>query len=399
MKSKKIKVLFVFGTRPEAIKLCPLIKEFEKHEDIFETRVCVTAQHREMLDQVLGLFDINPHYDLDIMTERQSLPNLAASVLLGVTEVMEKENPDVVFVQGDTTTTFAAAQAAFYLKIPVAHIEAGLRTKNRYSPFPEEINRCLTSVMSDFHFAPTEGAKKNLIAEGFEESSIFVTGNTVIDALMAVVRGQGAEVKRRELLRYFEEKWNIVLPDDTNKSKLILVTGHRRESFGEGFKRICNALYILAGNNHDIQIVYPVHLNPNVQEPVYAILGDVDNIHLIPPLDYEPFLFLMSQSDLILTDSGGIQEEAPSLGVPVLVMRDTSERPEGIETGSARLVGTDTEKIVRETQKLLNNKTEYDSMSEAINPYGDGKASERIVRIISEHFRHPIKLRMSDYID
>ena len=399
MKSKKIKVLFVFGTRPEAIKLCPLIKEFEKHEDIFETRVCVTAQHREMLDQVLGLFDINPHYDLDIMTERQSLPNLAASVLLGVTEVMEKENPDVVFVQGDTTTTFAAAQAAFYLKIPVAHIEAGLRTKNRYSPFPEEINRCLTSVMSDFHFAPTEGAKKNLIAEGFEESSIFVTGNTVIDALMAVVRGQGAEVKRRELLRYFEEKWNIVLPDDTNKSKLILVTGHRRESFGEGFKRICNALNILAGNNHDIQIVYPVHLNPNVQEPVYAILGDVDNIHLIPPLDYEPFLFLMSQSDLILTDSGGIQEEAPSLGVPVLVMRDTSERPEGIETGSARLVGTDTEKIVRETQKLLNNKTEYDSMSEAINPYGDGKASERIVRIISEHFRHPIKLRMSDYID
>jgi UDP-N-acetylglucosamine 2-epimerase (non-hydrolysing) len=398
--SVKRKILIVFGTRPEAIKLCPLIKEFEKHEDIFETRVCVTAQHREMLDQVLELFGIKPHYDLDIMTERQSLPELTASVLLGVTEVMEKENPDVVFVQGDTTTTFAAAQAAFYLKIPVAHIEAGLRTGNRYSPFPEEINRRLTSVMSDFHFAPTEGAKKNLIAEGFEESSIFVTGNTVIDALMAVVReqekgdsgqlsggrGEGTGNRGQELRKYFEEKWNIVLPADTNKSKLIMVTGHRRESFGEGFKRICKALYILARNNRDIQIVYPVHLNPNVQEPVYAILGDVDNIHLIPPLDYEPFVFLMSQSDLILTDSGGIQEEAPTLGVPVLVMRDTSERPEGIEAGSAILVGTDTEKIVAETQKLLNNKTEYKRMSNVVNPYGDGKASKRIVRIISERF-------------
>jgi len=406
MKSKMIKALFVFGTRPEAIKLCPLIKEFEKHEDIFETRVCVTAQHREMLDQVLELFNIKPNCDLDIMTERQSLPSLTVHALLGVTGVMEREKPDLVFVQGDTTTTFAAAQAAFYLKIPVAHIEAGLRTKNRYSPFPEEINRRLTSVMADFHFAPTEGAKRNLIAEGFDESSIYVTGNTVIDALLTVVREQGAEVrshpseiekkkafhgvkrsevKRRELLRYFEEKWNIVFPADTNKSKLILVTGHRRESFGEGFKRICKALSILAGNNHDIQIVYPVHLNPNVQDPVYSILGNVDNIHLIPPLDYEPFVFLMSQSDLILTDSGGIQEEAPTLGVPVLVMRDTSERPEGIEAGSARLVGTDVEKIVRETQKLLDNDDEYKRMSNAINPYGDGKASKRIVRIISKH--------------
>ena len=386
MKSKMIKALFVFGTRPEAIKMATVIRELEAESARFKVVVCVTAQHREMLDQVLELFSISPHYDLDIMTKGQSLPNLTASVLLGVTEVMEKENPDLVFVQGDTTTTFAAAQAAYYLKIPVAHIEAGLRTRNRYSPFPEEINRRLTSVMSDFHFAPTEGAKKNLIAEGFDESSIYVTGNTVIDALMTVVSDQKSEVRKKALERYFQEKWNLTLITDTNNSKLILVTGHRRESFGEGFKRICKALRILAGNNHDIQIVYPVHLNPNVQEPVYAILGDVDNIHLIPPLDYEPFVFLMSQSDLILTDSGGIQEESPSLGVPVLVMRDTSERPEGIEAGSARLVGTDIETIVAETQKLLDNDDEYKRMSNAINPYGDGKASKRIIEIISEHF-------------
>jgi len=396
MKSKTIKVLFVFGTRPEAIKLCPLIKEFEKHEEIFKTRVCVTAQHREMLDQVLGLFSIKPDYDLDIMTERQSLPDLTASVLLGVTEVLQKENPDIVFVQGDTTTTFAAAQASYYLKIPIAHIEAGLRTKNKHSPFPEEINRRLTSVMSDIHFAPTEGTKANLIAEGYDESSIYVTGNTVIDALMTVVRGQGA-VDRGQLSgiscqsagsieRYFKEKWGLTLSSGSDKSKLILVTGHRRESFGEGFQKICEALRILAGNNHNVQIVYPVHLNPNVQEPVYSILGDVVNIHLVPPLDYEPFVFLMSQSDIILTDSGGIQEEAPSLGVPVLVMRDTSERPEGIDAGSARLVGTDIDTIVAETQKLLNNSDEYKRVSNVINPYGDGKASKRIIGIISEHF-------------
>ncbi|MBT9150961.1 MAG: UDP-N-acetylglucosamine 2-epimerase [candidate division WS2 bacterium] len=255
----------------------------------------------------------------------------------------------------------------------------------------------MTSVMSDFHFAPTEGTKRNLIEEGFDKDSIFVTGNTGIDALMAVVRRQKSEVRKKTLGKYFKEKWNLTLTSDTdsiagtNNSKLILVTGHRRESFGEGFKRICKALRILAGNNHDVQIVYPVHLNPNVQKPVYAILGDIDNIHLIPPLDYEPFVFLMNQSNLILTDSGGIQEEAPTLGVPVLVMRDTSERPEGIEAGSARLVGTDIETIVAETQKLLDNNDEYKRVSNAVNPYGDGKASKRIVRIISEHFRHPIK--------
>lgn len=386
--SVKRKILIVFGTRPEAIKLCSLIKEFEKHEDIFETRLCVTAQHRGMLDQVLELFNIKPDYDLDLMTKGQTLHNLTASVLLGVTKVMEKENPDVVFVQGDTTTTFAAAQAAFYLKIPVAHIEAGLRTKNRYSPFPEEINRRLTSVMADFHFAPTEGAKRNLIEEGFDKDFIFVTGNTVIDTLMTVVREQ----KKGSIERYFKEKWGLMLSSGSDNSKLILVTGHRRESFGEGFKRICEALYILAGDNPDIQIVYPVHLNPNVQGPVYSILGDVDNIHLISPLDYEPFVFLMSQSNIILTDSGGIQEEAPSLGVPVLVMRDTSERPEVIEAGSARLVGTDIETIVAETQKLLANDDEYKRMSNTVNPYGDGNASKKIVRIISEHFGKNIKL-------
>ncbi|HED01033.1 MAG TPA: UDP-N-acetylglucosamine 2-epimerase (non-hydrolyzing) [Proteobacteria bacterium] len=381
-----MKVLFVFGTRPEAIKVAPVIRELEAESSRFKVVVCVTAQHREMLDQVLELFSIKPHYDLDIMTERQSLPSLTASVLLGVTEVMKKENPDVVFVQGDTTTTFAAALAAFYLKIPVAHIEAGLRTGNRYSPFPEEISRRLTSVMSDFHFAPTEGAKANLITEGYDESSIYITGNTVIDALLAVVRSQKSEVRRKSLEKHLQERWNLILRNDSGNSKLILVTGHRRESFGGGFKRICRALRILAGNNPDVHIVYPVHLNPNVQEPVYSILGDVDNIHLIPPLDYEPFVFLMSQSNIILTDSGGIQEEAPSLGVPVLVMRDTSERPEGIEAGSARLVGTDVKTIVDETQKLLNNHDEYKRMSNAINPYGDGRASKRIIGIISERF-------------
>jgi len=387
MKDKRIKVLFVFGTRPEAIKMAPVIKEFQRNKGEFNVRICVTAQHREMLDQVLDLFSIKPHYDLNVMTKRQSLPKVTASILLRVTRIIEKENPDIVFIQGDTTTTFATAQAAYYLKIPVAHIEAGLRTNNKYSPFPEEINRRLTSVISDFHFAPTRGARENLIAEGFKESSIYVTGNTVIDALMAVVRRQKAEGRKMVLEKYFLEKWNLILRKETNKSKLILVTGHRRESFGGGFQRICKALRILAKDNPGIQIVYPVHLNPNVQEPVHSILGNIDNIHLISPLDYDPFVFLMTCADLILTDSGGIQEEAPALGVSVLVMRDTSERPEGIEAGSARLVGTDIKAIVAEAQKLLDNGDEYKRASKAISPYGDGKASERIVKIISKYFR------------
>ena len=387
MKDRKIKVLFVFGTRPEAIKMIPVIKEFQRIKGRFDTCICVTAQHREMLDQVLKLFTINPHYDLDIMTKSQSLPNLTANILLKVTKVMEKEKPDIVFIQGDTTTTFATAQAAYYLRIPVAHIEAGLRTNNKYSPFPEEINRRLTSVISDFHFSPTKGAKNNLIAEGFKEQSIYVTGNTVIDALMTVIKWQKAKGREKILERYFLENWNIVLSKDKNKSRVILVTGHRRESFGEGFQRICKSLRILANNNPDIQIIYPVHLNPNVQKPVHLILGDIDNVHLIPPLDYEPFVFLMNRASLILTDSGGIQEEAPSLGVPVLVMRDTSERLEGIVEGSARLVGTNIKVIVGETQKLLDNDDEYECASKVINPYGDGKASRRIVRVIAKYFR------------
>ena len=384
MKSKMIKVLFVFGTRPEAIKMAPVIREFEKYEDIFEIRVCVTAQHREMLDQVLELFSIEPDYDLDIMTEGQSLPSLTASVLLGVTGVMEKEHPDIVFVQGDTTTTFAAAQAAFYLKIPVAHIEAGLRTGNKYSPFPEEINRRLTSVMADFHFAPTEGAKMNLISEGFEASSIHITGNTVIDALEWVLERHKNAQANQSWIEGFASIHGISL---SNHRKTILVTGHRRESFGKGFEMICRALSTLAANNPDIQIVYPVHLNPNVREPVYKLLGKVDNIHLIPPIDYEPFVFLMNQCHLILTDSGGIQEEAPTLGKPLLVMRDTSERPEGIEAGSAKLVGTDMDRIVKETQTLLNDTHKYNCMSEVKNPYGDGMASDRILKTIENLLR------------
>ena len=383
MKSEMIKALFVFGTRPEAIKMAPVIKKCEQNQEKFITRICVTAQHREMLDQVLELFNIKPHYDLDIMTKRQPLPNLTAKALLGVTEVMEKENPDVVFVQGDTTTTLAAAQAAYYLKIPVAHIEAGLRTKNKYSPFPEEINRRLTSVISDFHFAPTERAKRNLIAEGFESSSIYVTGNTVIDALEWVLEKHKNAVLNQRWVEWFLSNYDISL---SNHKKIILVTGHRRESFGKGFEMICKALKTLAGNNPDIQIVYTVHLNPNIQEPVYTILGNVDNIYLIPPIGYEPFVVLMNHCHLILTDSGGIQEEAPTLGKPLLVMRETSERPEGIEAGSAKLVGTDAERIVEETQTLLNDEFKYNRMSEVKNPYGDGKASERIIKTIGNLF-------------
>ena len=387
MKSKMIKVLFVFGTRPEAIKMAPVIKKCEQNREKFVTRICATAQHREMLDPVLELFNIKPHYDLNIMTQRQSLPDLTASVLLGVTGVLEKEAPDIVFVQGDTTTTFATAQAAYYLKIPIAHIEAGLRTNNKYSPFPEEINRRLTSVLSDFNFAPTEGAKMNLIVEGFKESSIHVTGNTVIDALEWVLeKHKNARINQR-WVEWFSSNYDISL---SNRFKTILVTGHRRESFGRGFEMICRALSILAANNPDIQIVYPVHLNPNVHAPVHKILGHVANIRLIPPIDYEPFVFLMNQCHLILTDSGGIQEEAPTLGKPLLVMRDTSERPEGIEAGSAKLVGTDADRIVKETQVLLNDNSEYNRMSEVKNPYGDGKASDRILNIIENLFEEQL---------
>ncbi len=373
----RIKVLIVFGTRPEAIKMAPVIKQFELNKDKFDTIVCVTAQHREMLDQVLNLFDIKPQYDLGLMTNNQSLHDLTSKVLLGITEVIEQEKPDLVLVQGDTTTTFVSALAAYYLKIPVAHIEAGLRTQNKYSPFPEEINRRITSHIADFHFAPTSEAKKNLLNEGIPESSIFVTGNTVIDALKWVVNKQKGESKKWN--NYFLSKYNISF---STTIRTVLVTGHRRESFGQGFKNICIAIKQLAENDSNIQIIYPVHLNPNVQKPVYSILNNIRNVYLIQPLDYEPFVFLMNKSYLILTDSGGIQEEAPSLGKPVLVMRDTTERPEGIKAGTAKLVGTDSKTIVSETEKLLYDKVEYEKMARAINPYGDGNSARKILKFI-----------------
>jgi len=373
------KIMIVFGTRPEAIKMAPIVKQFKACRDRINTIVCVTAQHRQMLDQVLNLFDIAPDYDLNVMKENQTLAELTANMLSGITAVMEQEKPDIVFVQGDTTTTFVTSLAAFYLKITVAHVEAGLRTRNKFSPFPEEINRRLTSLMADYHFAPTEQAKNNLINDGIPSSSVFVTGNTVIDALKMVVEKHNNTVERKKWKDSFLSEHNILL---LNAKRTLLVTGHRRESFGDGLKRICEALSTLASKHPDIQIIYPVHLNPNVRQPVYSILSDIENIHLIPPLDYEPFVFLMNNSYLILTDSGGIQEEAPTLGIPVLVMRDTTERPEGVEAGTAKLVGTDIENIVREAGKLLNDSLEYDRISKAVNPYGDGQASKSIVEII-----------------
>lgn len=379
MIDKKMKVLVVFGTRPEAIKMAPIIKQLELNRDRFETVICVTAQHREMLDQVLNFFEIKLQYDLDLMTDNQTLSNLTSKVLIGITKVIEKERPSLVFVQGDTTTTFVTSLAAYYLKIPIAHIEAGLRTRNKYSPFPEEINRRLTSHLADYHFAPTEESKNNLIKEGISKASIFITGNTVIDALKLVIKKHNETSANKKWCDFFLSQYNISL---SNHTRTILVTGHRRESFGEGFKNICNALSILAKNHPYIQIVYPVHLNPNVQKPVYSILGKIKNIHLIPPLDYEPFTYLLNNSNFVLTDSGGIQEEAPSLGKPVLVMRDTTERPEGIKAGTAKLVGTNSEVIVKEAEKLLYDKKEYNKMAKAVSPYGDGNSAKRIVNFI-----------------
>ena len=381
VKNKKIKILVAFGTRPEAIKMAPVIKQFELNNDMFETIICVTAQHREMLDQVLNLFDINPQYDLDLMTDSQTLPNLTAKVLTGITKVMEKEKPDLVIVQGDTTTTFVTSLAAYYFKIPVAHIEAGLRSKDKYSPFPEELNRRLTTHLADIHFSPTEEAKNNLLKEGIPQRFIYVTGNTIIDALKWVNKKHNQTSADKKWSDFFLSQYNISL---SNRVRTILVTGHRRESFGEGFKRICNALSILSRNNSNLQIIYPVHLNPNVKKTVYSILGNLKNVHLIPPLDYEPFVFLMNKSYLILTDSGGIQEEAPSLGKPVLVMREKTERPEATKAGTAKIVGTDCKTIVTQTQKLLDNKNDYNKMHKVVNPFGDGKAAERIVTILKE---------------
>ena len=369
-----MKVLSVFGTRPEAIKLAPVVLKLAE-SPVVESRVCVTAQHREMLDQVLSLFEIVPDYDLDIMKPGQTLNDITARVMQGLDGVYKDFEPDLVLVHGDTSTTFAASLAAYHNQIKVGHVEAGLRTGNLYSPWPEEGNRKLTGAITDLHFAPTESASQNLKREAVDTGSIVVTGNTVVDALFLVKARLDSDDQLRET---HAEQFPFL---DPNK-KLIVVTGHRRESFGDGFNRICEALREIATAYEDVQIVYPVHLNPNVQEPVRRLLGDLPNVFLVEPLDYLPFVYLMDRSFFILTDSGGIQEEAPSLGKPVLVMRDTTERPEAVEAGTVKLVGTDVKEIVQQSRLLLDDSAEYARMSEAHNPYGDGHAAERILEAI-----------------
>lgn len=358
--------------------MVPVVKQLHDQPELFETRVCVTAQHREMLDQVLDLFRVQPDYDLDLMTAGQSLTELTCNVLYGIRRVMLEWRPDLVLVQGDTTTTFAASLAAFYEQIPVGHIEAGLRTGNIYSPWPEEMNRMLTSRITRKHYAPTARSRQNLLDEGIDEKTIVVTGNTVIDALLEVISELRTQPKLAEPIA---KRYRFLNPE----KKLILVTGHRRENFGPAFERVCMALRDL-GDRDDVEIVYPVHLNPNVQEPVNAILSRHTNVHLVEPEEYLPFVYLMDRSYLIITDSGGVQEEAPSLGKPVLVTRDTTERPEAVDAGTVRLVGTDHEKIVSHAVRLLDSPAEYESMSLRHNPYGDGKAASRIV----EDLRHEV---------
>lgn len=365
--------LVVFGTRPEAIKMAPLIREL-KRNSAFETKVCVTGQHREMLDQVLDFFEISPDYDLNLMKPGQDLYSLTADIITGLKPILDDFNPNFVFVHGDTTTSMSTSLAAFYSGAFVCHIEAGLRTFNKRSPFPEEINRQITGRIADFHFAPTLQSKNNLLAENILESNIIVTGNTVIDALF------DSSSRINTILNSEIEGLKAFVEVD---KKVILVTGHRRENHGQGFINICEALREIAIANSNVQIIYPVHLNPHVQEPVYKILGGIDNIHLTTPLAYPAFVWLMNKAYLIITDSGGVQEEAPSLGKPVLVMRNTTERPEAVEVGTVILVGTDQLKIVNEVTDLLNNENRYNQMSELHNPYGDGKASERIVDFIS----------------
>lgn len=371
------KIMTIFGTRPEAIKMAPVISELNKYPDQFKSVVCVTAQHRQMLDQVLELFEIKPDYDLNIMKPGQDLFDVTCNVMQGLKPVLEKEKPDLVLVHGDTTTTMAASLAAFYLGIPVGHVEAGLRTHNKFAPFPEEINRRVTSCVADFNFAPTEGARQNLLNEGTPAAAITVTGNTVIDALLNIV----ARIQENPELRgSLENKFAFLDP----AKRLILVTGHRRENFGDGFENICHALADIVLLNPDVEILYPVHLNPNVQEPVKRILGFLKNIHLIEPVDYLPFVYLMDRSHIIITDSGGVQEEAPSLGKPVLVMRDTTERPEAVDAGTVILVGTDRQRIVAESSRLLTDPQAYSAMSQAHNPYGDGRAVGRIVEKLAQ---------------
>ena len=369
------RVLSVFGTRPEAIKMAPLVHALAN--DIrFEAKVCVTAQHREMLDQVLELFKITPDFDLNLMKAGQTLPEVTSRILQELTPILKEFKPDVVLVHGDTATTFAASLAAYYEQIAVGHVEAGLRTGNIYSPWPEEGNRKLTGALTKLHFAPTDTSKANLLKENYASENIFVTGNTVIDALLLVKQQIEGDAELSDTLA-------SQFPMLDESKKLILVTGHRRESFGGGFERICEALAQTAKEHPDTQILYPVHLNPNVQEPVKRILKDVDNVHLIEPQQYLPFVYLMNRSHIILTDSGGIQEEAPSLGKPVLVMRDTTERPEAVEAGTVKLVGTDVDKITSALNELLTDEAAYKAMSRAHNPYGDGQACQRICDILA----------------
>ncbi len=376
------KVLLVFGTRPEAIKMAPLVKAFEEETSII-SKVCVTAQHREMLDQVLELFCIKPDYDLNLMKPGQDLYDITSNVLLGLKDVLSDFKPDVVLVHGDTTTTSAASLSAFYQQIKVGHVEAGLRTGDIYSPWPEEANRQITGILANYHFAPTTTSQNNLLKENKDPKNIIVTENTVIDALFLALEKIKNDKDLEASIKNQILDLNYEIKDD---KKIILVTGHRRENHGQGFINICEALKEIAITNPDIDIVYPVHLNPNVQKPVKEILSNISNVHLIEPLQYEQFIYLMDKSYFIITDSGGVQEEAPSLGKPVLVMRDTTERPEAVEAGTVKLVGTNKESIINESQKLLDNQNEYNTMAKAHNPYGDGKACERIVDFIMKVF-------------
>jgi len=371
----RLKILLILGTRPEAIKMAPVLNLLNSTPNVV-AKLCVSAQQRQMLDQVLDVFGIVPDFDLDLMREKQSLTDIVAGVMQGLEIILKNESPDIVLVHGDTSTSFAASLAAFYQKIPVGHVEAGLRTGNLYSPWPEEMNRRLTGVIATKHFAPTLSAQRNLLKEGVDEGSITVTGNTVIDALLSIVEKIDSDT---QLTQKLKKQFNYL---DENRN-LILGTGHRRENFGQGFENICHALREIAEHD-DVEVVYPVHLNPNVQEPVRRLLSQNSNIHLIEPLTYLPFVYLMKRSHIILTDSGGIQEEAPSLGKPVLVLRDTTERPEALDAGTIKLVGTDKEKIVNETKKLLDDERIYEQMARAHNPFGDGKAAEKIVKKLVE---------------
>ena len=383
------RIMLVFGTRPEAIKMAPLVKEFEKHPDEFDTIVCVTGQHREMLDQVLKIFDIKPNYDLNIMKQGQDLYDVTCRVLTGMRDVLKEVQPDVVLVHGDTTTSTASALAAFYQQIPVGHVEAGLRTRNIYSPWPEEMNRQITGRIATYNFSPTQLSRQNLLEERVDDEKITVTGNTVIDALYWVVEkiknDKDLSIELQDILLKAGYNTNRL----NNGRRLVLITGHRRENFGDGFIHICNAIKTLTQNYPDVDFVYPMHLNPNVRKPIHEVFGedlsDLGNMFFIEPLEYLSFVYLMEKSSIVLTDSGGIQEEAPGLGKPVLVMRNTTERPEALDAGTVKLVGTDYDTIVNSISTLLNNKEEYNKMSKAVNPYGDGKACGRIVDFIKKN--------------